>query len=183
MLLNRLILVVVTTVSALPSVAGAEADRPRSPTPAAIADSYVHCVEASDVECAVKLFHLPTSLTTAERQEELRFLERALKLFAGEFGKPRDIRTAGQPLDVAFASVGTGSLPYWEKHPDFRRFTFFTKFDRDGPGTITIDVCEIGGRPEIRQVLYGLPRSSPNTAARLTEIVGKLQAIGSDAST
>src|SRR2546428_13986287 len=89
-------------------------------TPTAVAESFIACVGGSDAKCARDLFHFPG--TDAERQTDREYLVYAIALFAAELGAPKD--AVVRQVDGPFVSAGTGTLPYWQKHPEFTRVHF-----------------------------------------------------------
>lgn len=139
-----------------------------------LAEAYVRCIVASDVDCAVALFHFPKAYSPEELRDDRYAVKEALGLFSREFGALRNVSPIQSPPTSVFASIGGASLPYWQQHPESRLFSLSVTFERDGPGLLEVETCRIAGREEIRSVRYGLPVSAPSSASRIRSIMEKL---------
>lgn len=146
------------------------------PSPS-VTQRYLQCVAASDLDCAVALFHFPAAYTREELEDDRRGVNQALGLFSREFGAPRNAKLAQPPAQYIVVSFGGGTLPYWQQHPESRLFSFDVTFAHDGQGLVTVQTCTVAGREQIRDVSYGLPASGPSSAARIKSVADKLQGL------
>jgi len=145
------------------------------PQPVQVARTYMNCVGIADYSCVLALFHFPSSYSSAELESDQQAVRDALTVLDKELGRVESQDEISTTSDVVFLSVGGGDLPYWKKHPEFRRFTFKVKFAKEGEGFIFIDICQIEKAPQIRQVHYGLPASYKGARERILAIMNQMK--------
>ncbi|MCL5773104.1 MAG: hypothetical protein M1536_01800 [Firmicutes bacterium] len=139
-----------------------------------IASEYFRLIQNDNFDDAAKLFHYPPEYTKQELANDLRAVSSVLKLFKQEFGQIQAAKISSNP-DLYY-SIGEegGNVPYWQKHPTSYELTFEVNFEKEGPGYIVIDFCNINNKLEIRIVNYGLPASRPDSKNRIMDVEQKI---------
>ncbi len=118
---------------------------------------------------ASKLFHYPTNYTQEEVNQDIEGVSKFLQALGDSFGNISDATIYNGNSKIISLQIGGGDIPYWQKHPNYLSKVYAVKFSKYGSGYITLTLCNIANKYEIREAKYGLDASFRNSTMLLQE--------------
>lgn len=137
-------------------------------------NDFFNCLEYSDFSTASDLFHYPQNYSPEEVQKDKVAVAKILELLSNSFGKINSHVVNMEAEKIISLQVGSGDIPYWQKHPKYLLKIYKVNFSKYGDGFITITICNLLNKYEIREVKYGLGESKPNAIQMLQEAAKSL---------
>jgi hypothetical protein len=138
---------------------------------------FVNYYNKKDFSSMTDLFHFPQEYTEKELREDRNAINKTLKIYFDEFEKIKGIEKVNNPPLYYSVLIGGGNIPYWQRYPEVYNSTYKVMFSREGQGYLAFGFCNILKKWEIRQVSYGLPAESPQSRARIGDILQKCMRI------
>jgi hypothetical protein len=135
---------------------------------------FVNYYNKKDFSNLTNLFHFPQKYTEKELRKDKNGVSKVLKILFDEFGNIASIEKVNNPPLFYYVLIGGGDIPYWQRYPEVYNSTYKVMFSGEGQGYLGFGFCNILKKWEIRQVSYGLPADSPQSRARIGDILQKV---------
>lgn len=136
-----------------------------SPSPAAsspddnaafdgLANEFFNAMKNKEFTKVAGLFHYPAEDTEQKREENKKGILVTLEYAQKEFGTIVSHALYESEVETFNFSLNSGSRAYWEKHPENMQKRYKVAFDTSGEGFISLVLCNIQNKWEIRAIKY-----------------------------
>ncbi|MCI5138738.1 MAG: hypothetical protein D3922_10065 [Candidatus Electrothrix sp. AR1] len=139
-----------------------------------INDFFYHISE-KDFIGASKLFHYPPSYAEEKINKDVKDVSIFLEALAYSFGQISEPTIYKGNSKIVSLQIGGGDIPYWKNNPEYLRIVFSVNFSKYGNGYVTLTICNLANKYEIREAKYGLDASVKNSTKLLQEAAGHIQ--------
>jgi len=149
--LKFLIITVALTLFASPSSASSQESNAAFDS---LANEFFNAMKNKEFTKVAGLFHYPAEDPEQKREENKKGILVTLEYAHKEFGTIVNHAPYENEVETFNFSLNSGSRAYWEKHPENMQKRYKVAFDTSGEGFISLVLCNIQNKWEIRTIKY-----------------------------
>ena len=146
-------------------------------SPNEVTSKLIGCIQNSNYDRAVGLFHFPPSYSKKELTDDIKGITAAFKLIERELGKVISIKPLKESMLYYDVSIEGGNISYWQQYPQSLKFEYEVEYEKERKGILAVEACNIKSSWEIRKVHYGIDANSIGSKERIFEIMEKLMEV------
>lgn len=150
--LKFIIIVAAAILFACPSYASSSPDDNAAMD--GLANEFFNAMKNKEFAKVAGLFHYPEEETQERREENKKGILVTLEYGQREFGTVVSHAPYEKEVETFNFSLNSGWKSYWDKHPESVQKRYKVAFDTSGDGFITLVLCNIRNKWEIRTIKY-----------------------------
>ena len=141
----------------------------RNPEISKLTTDFFLFISEKDFVNTSKLFHYPPNYSEEEKEKDMKGVSMFLEALDNCFGKIEEPAIHNGKNKIISLQIGGGDIAYWKKNPNYLSIVFSVNFSNYGNGYITLTICNLANKFEIREAKYGLDSSLENSTKLLQE--------------
>jgi hypothetical protein len=119
-----------------------------------LANEFFNAMKNKEFTKVAGLFHYPAEDTEQKRDGNKKGILVTLEYAQKEFGTIVSHAPYEKEVETFNFSLNSGTKAYWEKHPENMQKRYKVAFDTSGEGYISLVLCNIQNKWEIRTIKY-----------------------------
>lgn len=119
-----------------------------------LANEFFNAMKNKEFTKVAGLFHYPAADTEQKREENKKGILVTLEYAQKEFGTVLSHARYEKEVETFNFSLNSGTRAYWEKHPESMQKRYKVAFDTSGEGFISLVLCNIQNKWEIKTIKY-----------------------------
>jgi len=119
-----------------------------------LANEFFNAMKNKEFTKVAGLFHYPAEDTEQKREENKKGILVTLEYAQKEFGTIVSHAPYEKEVETFNFSLNSGTKAYWEKHPENMQKRYKVAFDTSGEGFISLVLCNVQNKWEIRTIKY-----------------------------